>query len=119
MTTPKNKIPADKMAMYEKLVATIPIVELKGVTMPYTSCNGHMFSFLDKDGNLGLRLPKTERNVFINKYETNLCEAHGTILKEYVLVPEHIFIQTVKIKEYFAISYAYVSSLKPKPTKKK
>ncbi len=117
-TKKNNNIPADRFALYEKLVSTIPIIELKGATMPYTSCNGHMFSFLDKDGNLGLRLPATERNEFISKHKTKLCEAHGTILKEYVFVPENLFKKTEKIKEYFAISFAYVSNLKPKSTKK-
>ena len=116
-TTMKNNLPDDKISLYEKLVATIPAIELKGATMPYTSCNGHMFSFLDKDGNLGLRLAASERNEFINKYKTKLCEAHGTVLKEYVLVPENLFKKTNEIKAYFSISFAYVSNLKPKPTK--
>ena len=34
------------LASYEALVATGPGVERKGKTMPYTSVNGHMFSFL-------------------------------------------------------------------------
>jgi len=117
-TTKKNNISPDRFTLYEKLVTTIPTIELKGASMPYTSFNGHMFSFLDKDGKLGLRLPATERNEFIDKHKTKLCEAHGTILKEYVLVPESLFKKTEKIKEYFAISFTYVSSLKPKPTKK-
>jgi hypothetical protein len=117
-TRKKNNIPAEKMALYEKLVSTISTVELKGATMPYTSCNGHMFSFLDKEGNLGLRLSETERTKFIVKHKTRLCEAHGTILKEYVLVPEDLFKKAEKIKKYFADSYSYVSSLKSKPTKK-
>jgi hypothetical protein len=119
MSTPKkNSIPADKLALYEKLVATQPQIEWKGATMPYTSHNGHMFSFLDKDGNLGLRLPKEAREGFISEYNTKLCEAHGAVLKEYVLVPESLFKNTKKIAAYFAISFTYVSNLKPKPTKK-
>lgn len=35
---------------YERLVATIPGVERKGRTLPYTSLNGHMFSFLGEGG---------------------------------------------------------------------
>ncbi|HLP53712.1 MAG TPA: hypothetical protein VK151_01730 [Fluviicola sp.] len=119
MATPKkNTIPHEKMALYEKLVSTIPGIELKGATMPYTSFNGHMFSFLDSEGNLGLRLPATERNTFIQVFNTRLCEAHGTILKEYVLVPGSLFETTEKCKDYFSMSFSYVSGLKPKPTKK-
>ena len=35
----ESEIPEDKLKAYEKLVATIPEVERRGATMPYTSCN--------------------------------------------------------------------------------
>jgi len=50
-------MPADRLELYERLVATQPSVERKGATMPYTSLNGHMFSFLTETGKLALRLP--------------------------------------------------------------
>lgn len=40
-----SAIPTAKLELYEKLVATCPEVERKGASMPYTSHNGHMFSF--------------------------------------------------------------------------
>ena len=40
-------------------------------------------------------------------------------MREYVDVPEALLEKTTKLKKYFDISYAYVSSLKPKPTKRK
>lgn len=49
-------IPGDKLVLYESLVSTRPDIERKGATMPYTSLNGHMFSFLTKEGTLALRL---------------------------------------------------------------
>jgi len=55
----------DPLALYEQLVATIPGVERKGDTIPYTSVNGHMFSNLTKAGKLALRLPEDEREAFI------------------------------------------------------
>lgn len=42
---------ADSLELYEKLVATNPGIERKGATVPYTSINGHMFSYLSKGGN--------------------------------------------------------------------
>jgi hypothetical protein len=36
--------PADKLELYEKLVATNPSVERKGATLPYTSLNGYICS---------------------------------------------------------------------------
>lgn len=66
-----SEISEDKLNMYKILVATNPKIELKGVTMPYTSWNGHMFSFLDKDGNLGLRLPKSEIDTLLKNIKLN------------------------------------------------
>ncbi len=108
-----------KSDLYDRLLETCDDVERKGVTMPYTSLNGHMFSFLDKSGSLGLRLPEKERENFLRKYQASLFEAHGSVLKEYVLVPEKLFENTKELKTYFDISVEYIKSLKPKPPTKK
>ena len=110
-------IPGDKLELYEKLVGTNPEVERKGAAMPYTSVNGHMFSFLTKTGTLALRLPTEERAMFLKKYKTRLCEQHGKVLEEYVEVPNGLLKRTPQLKNYFDLSYAYVATLKPKATK--
>ena len=107
--------PSDKLELYEKLVATNPKVERKGDTVPYTSLNGHMFSYLSKQGALALRLPAREREAFLKKYKAKLCEAYGVVQPEYVEVPDSLLAKTSELKKYFDSSYAYVSSLKPKP----
>ena len=109
---------ATNLELYEKLIATNPNVERKGKTMPYTSRNGHMFSFLDKEGNLGLRLPKEDRETFLSDYKTELSVQYGSVMKEYVVIPDSLLKNTDELKEYFDVSYGYVSSLKPKPAKK-
>lgn len=111
--------PSDKLALYEKLVATNPKVELKGATVPYTSLNGHMFSYLSKEGKLALRLPAAEREAFLKKYKAKLCEAYGRVQEEYVEIPDSLLASTKEIKKFFDCSYNYVSSLKPKPASKK
>jgi hypothetical protein len=111
--------PADKLELYEKLVASNPSVKRKGATMLYTSWNGHMFSFLTKTGKLALRLPSEERAAFLKKYKTALCEQYGAVLEEYVEVPDALLKKTQDLKKFFDLSYAYVGSLKPKPTKRK
>jgi hypothetical protein len=112
-------VPSDKLELYEKLVATNPSVERKGATVPYTSLNGHMFSYLSKDGTLMLRLPAEERDAFLKKYKTKLCEAYGVVQREYVEVPASLLASTRELKKFFDCSYNYVSALKPKPTTKK
>jgi TfoX/Sxy family transcriptional regulator of competence genes len=110
---------AASLAWYEKLVATNPKVERKGATMPYTSLNGHMFSLLTREGWLALRLPSETRDAFLKKYKTKLCVQYGTVMKEYVQVPDALLKKTQELRKYFDQSYAYVGSLKPKPTTKK
>jgi len=106
------------MKHYEALVALHPEVERKGAAMPYTSLNGHMFSFLTKEGKLGLRLAEDERVAFLKKYKTSLCEQNGMVLKEYVEVPDALLAKTKELQAFFKSSLAYISTLKPKPTKK-
>ena len=108
-------IPLEKLKLYEKLVATNPHVERKGDTVPYTSLNGHMFSYLSKEGRLALRLPAGEREKFLTKYKAKLCEAYGRVQPEYVEVPDTLLSSTRELKKFFDRSYEYVGSLKPKP----
>jgi TfoX/Sxy family transcriptional regulator of competence genes len=68
---------------------------------------------------LALRLPADEREKFLKKYKTTLFEAYGAVMKEYVTVPDSLLKNTKELQTYFALSYQYVGSLKPKPTKKK
>ena len=71
----------DVLDLYERLIATQPDLQRKGATMPYTSLNGHMFSFLTAEEHLALRLPLPERDAFLAKYQTVLCEQHGKVMK--------------------------------------
>lgn len=98
---------------------TNPRIERKGAANPYTSLGGHMFTYLNSSGALALRLPAAERVKFLKKYKTTLFEAYGAVMKEYVAVPDSLLKNTKELQNYFALSYQYVGSLKPKPTKKK
>ena len=108
----------DTLALYEKLVATIPGVERKGDTVPYTSVNGHMFSNLTKAGKLALRLPPDQREQFLATYKAKLSVEYGVVRKEYVEVPDAVLARTAELQPYFAASYAWVKAMKPKPTRK-
>jgi hypothetical protein len=117
MAKPLPTIPPARLARYETLVASQPDIIRKGATMPYTSVNGNMFSFLAPDGTLALRLPAEERAAFLEKYASKLCVANGTTMKEYVVVPEPLWKKPNDLAKHFAASYAYARTLKPKPTK--
>ena len=109
----------ETVALYNKLVAMHKDAERKGDTIPYTSLNGHMYSYVSKDGMVALRLSPADREAFIEKYKTTLMTAYGIVQKEYVVVPDSLLKKTKELKLYFDKSYEYVSGLKPKATKKK
>ena len=108
----------ERKALYGKLLATHPKIALKGAANAYTSVNGNMFSLLRPSTEMALRLPADEREKFLKKYKTKLYEAYGTVMPEYVTVPDAVLQKTGDMKKYLAISYEYVSGLKAKATKK-
>jgi hypothetical protein len=110
----KSKIPAEKLELYEKLVAAVPKIKRKGAVHPYTSENGHMFSHLDQSGVMGLRLPEEELAAFLKKYKTKLFESYGVVKKDWAKVPDVLLRNTTELKKYLEISHAYVKTLKPK-----
>ena len=113
------EIPKLKLELYDKLIKNNPNVEQKGKATPYTSINGHMFSFLDKEGKMGLRLSKADLKEFIEKFSSKLMLQHGRTMKEYAEIPQDLLNDTNQLSEYLQKSLDYVSSLKPKPSKKK
>ena len=116
MKKPQVKFTPEQFAAYQKLVQTNLKIELKGATMPYTSLNGNMFSFLSESG-LALRLPEKEREMFIKKYQTKLHVSGQSVLKEYADVPAKLLKNTKELKKYFDISWKYVQTIRPKSKK--
>jgi hypothetical protein len=116
MAKPAPRASAATIALYTKLVATVPGIELKGAAIPYTAVNGNMFSMIAKNGEIALRLPPAERDAFLAKYDSTLHEEYGVVREEYVMVPSTLLTKTKEISKHFAKSAEYARSLKPKPT---
>jgi len=115
----KSSLPPEKVALYDKLIATNPRIERKGANNPYTAINGNMFTLLSaQTGGLAIRLPDDEREKFLKKYKTKLYEAYGVVMKEYVAVPDALLKKTGELAKYLELSYEYARTLKPKPTRK-
>ena len=119
MSKTAEETPQDRLDAYNRLIAIHPKIERKGKSMPYTSLNGHMFTHLDKSGSMGIRLPEQERVAFLEKYDTTLFVQHGATMKEYATVPDDLLQNTDELKPYLEMSFEYIKTLKPKPTKKK
>ena len=104
----------EKLARYDALVAKCPRFERKGKTMPYTSANGHMFSLLNKEGELGFRFSKQVQERYIQEFGTTIFKSHGAVMKGYVLIPDTMLEDLDKLAEYLNESYDYVMTLDPK-----
>ena len=109
---------AEKVALYDKLIASVPAIDRKGDTMPYTSLNGNMFSILSKEGVVGLRMAKADIEAFNKKYKAEPLLMYGMHMKDYVAVPDALLKKTKELKPYLELSLAHARTLKVKPSKK-
>jgi hypothetical protein len=115
----KHNIPHRILDLYDQLIDSVPEIERKGKNNPYTSCNGHMFSMVAKEGYVGIRLPKYEKESFESRYQTGPAISYGAVMREYVVIPDDLLEDTAKLREYLLISYEYIQTLPPKSSKKK
>jgi hypothetical protein len=118
-TEKKTAVSPEKVKLYDKLIATRKEIERRGDANPYTALSGNMFTILLGSQTLGIRLPEKEREKFLKKYGTTLLEAYGTVMKEYVAVPDSLLGKTKELKRYLDLSFEYAGTLKPKPAKKR
>ena len=109
----KTAAPPENVDLYINLMTSVPGIEVKGATMPYTSLNGNMFSFL-KEGAVALRLAEHDREVFLKKFKSSLFETIGTVMKEYVTISQALLKKPKDLKPYILLSYAYAKKLKSK-----
>lgn len=117
MSRQDEKIFLHTIELYDKLIEMHRGIERKGNSLPYTSIHGHMFSFVSKEGEVGLRLPLSDCEEFIKRYKTKPMEQYGRKMKEYVVVPLSMLGDPLKLMPYLQRSFDYVKAMKPKPSK--
>ncbi|MCI5057684.1 MAG: hypothetical protein MRY83_16335 [Flavobacteriales bacterium] len=104
----------EKLKIYDAIVAKCTGIERKGKTVPYTSANGHMFSLLNKDGELGMRYSKDVQKQYFEKYNTSYLMSHGAKMNGYIRIPEEMLEDLDLLAELLEESHKYVLSLDPK-----
>lgn len=104
----------ERLAIYDAIVEQCPRFIRKGKTSPYTSANGHMFSFLNKNAELGFRYSKEVQEQYFEKYKTTHFTSHNSVMKGYILITEEMLQNTEELVELLNQSYDYVMSLDPK-----
>lgn len=111
--------PPEALEHYKDVVeASGSDVDVKGAKNPYTSRNGHMFSFLDADGAMALRLSDELGDAFKSQYESGEVRSYGAVMRGYVSVPAELLDRPSELGEWFAQAHDWIGTLKPKPTKK-
>ena len=117
---PASVAPQRETELYAATVAATGGAELRGATMPYTSVNGNMYSFLDKKGVMAVRLGGKDFEAFLAAFGAKpYVHETGTVLKEYVTAPASLLNEPKKAAAWLTKSLAYAKTLKPKPSKKK
>lgn len=92
--------------------------QVKGAKNPYTSRNGHMFSFLDGEGRMALRLSDELRDEFAADYDAGPVLSYGSVMRGYVYIPDELRADVPEAAAWFSKSHGWIGTLEPKPTKK-
>ncbi len=103
-----------KLKIYDDLVAQCPRFVRKGKTMPYTSANGHMFSLLNKSGEIGIRFSKPVQQNYLKKFNTTLFKSYNAVMHGYILIPDAMLENLGLLAELLNESFDYVMSLDAK-----
>ena len=104
----------EQLKIYDEIIDKCPRFERKGKTVPYTSANGYMFSILNKDGELGMRLSKEEGKRFMETHNTTGFRSHGANMRGYVLIPDDVLANFDLLSATLEAAYQYVLTLEPK-----
>lgn len=104
----------ENLKIYDRLVGQCPRFERKGKSMPYTSANGHMFSLLNKAGELGIRFDKERHAYYLSSLPTTQFKSHGANMRGYIVIPQDLLQNETKMIELLNESYDYVMTLEPK-----
>ena len=91
---------------------------VKGAKNPYTSRNGHMYSFLGADGDMALRLSDELGDEFRSTYDSGSVTQYGSVMRGYVSVPDDLLSDGDELGSWFLRSFEWIGTLEPKPTKK-
>ncbi len=114
MAKAKYPGPPDRLARYEELIASVDGVERKGAANPYTSRNGYMTSFIDKAGEVSLRLSRAEQAEFIETYASRVPVQYGKDMPDFAVVPDALLDDLDALRPWFVRSWEHAGALEPK-----
>lgn len=108
----------DMIVCFESAIAACPKIERKGKANPYTSTNGHMFSQINKDDQLGIRLPKSRQAALRERYQAGPFKSYGATMRDYVCLTEAMLNEPGLVTALLVEGLAFVSAMPPGGKKK-
>ena len=115
----KYEGPIGALEAYRSVVeASASDAEVKGAKNPYTSRNGHMFSFLDPGGTMALRMSDAMTEEFRSQFKSGDVTQYGATMRGYSSIPPHLLLELDTLVEWFDRSWDWIGTLPPKPTKR-
>ena len=106
------------VALFEAAIDAAPDMERKGKANPYTSANGHMFSQINKDDQLGIRLPKPRQADLLDKYGAGPFKSYGATMRDYVCLTDEMLAAPGLVTALLEEGLAFVSAMPPGGKKK-
>ncbi len=110
---------AGLIALYDCLIRPHDGVARKGKKTPYTALNGNMFSFVDPEDRLCIRLSQEDRAAWAQAWPDDPVMQYGRVMRGYVTVPEALLADEDELAGWFSRSVEGARALKPKPTRRK
>lgn len=102
----------DVIALFERAIAASGQFERKGKANPYTSANGHMFSQINKDDQIGIRLPKSRQAELLAQYGAGPFKSYGATMRDYVCLTREM-LEEETITPLLEEGFAFVSAMPP------
>jgi TfoX/Sxy family transcriptional regulator of competence genes len=115
-----KKVPPELNVFLEKALVSFACQKRDMFGCPVYFVNGNMFAGLHQD-NLFIRLSfDDQKRLFAQEDEASVFEPMpGRPMKEYLVIPESLYSDSVKFMKWLDSSYRYVSALPRKEPKKK
>ena len=104
---------ADLIELYYLAIAASGQCERKGKANPYTSANGHMFSQINKDDQLGIRLPKDRQKELLDSHGAGPFKSYGATMRDYVCLTDEMLADQSLITALLNEGFAFVSAMPP------
>lgn len=100
------------LAIYDRACAAADIPR-KGKNLVYTSANGHMFSQMNKDGELGVRLPKPRQQDMGQEFGAGPFKSYGATMRDYICLTGDMLADEGLIASLLKEALAFVEAMPP------